>query len=518
MRGEWAWALAALAVGCAVRGEDMSEWRGPARSGMLGGSPRLLDALPAGGIPKAWAIAVPGGDGGNYSTPVGASDRAFVHVSWRKSRPIEERRLDRAAVRRLGEVPKNLPAALAAKIEAARLSAERRALAPAGLDGWVKSRVEAELSEEERKAFGKFAESRLRAGTNAVGAEAMAKIAAVEGRAFTNEAAMVRWLEAELPHAADRAAVSKIVARETAYREDVLLCVRLDNGEPVWKRGTTTVNSQRGANNTPCVRDGRVYFVGCGGAVYCLNAADGEEIWREPTAGRGAEDGSVTVADGKLILQGGGGVGVVALDAATGKLAWRNPAVTGDSNSPAVWRHAGKTYVIAAGPAIACLDAADGKMLWKVGGGKWTTPAVAGDTMAVMLAEKGFSLFRLALDGAVQVVTRPLTFRSCSPMTDGERAYVLARQTGWCFDAKTGAVLWEGFGNNDTYASPLAADGKLIGNHRQGIVVSEAATGKELYRASMKFGECVSCALVNGRLLARSDTELQCYDLRQRVP
>jgi outer membrane protein assembly factor BamB len=135
--------------------------------------------------------------------------------------------------------------------------------------------------------------------------------------------------------------------------------------------------------------------------------------------------------------------------------------------------------------------------------------------MAVMVSGKGVFVYRLNPGGAEQVTTHAMNFRACSAATDGKRVYALASGSGVCLDVETGEALWHNKGNNDTYASSTVADGKIICNHRRGLILYDAGTGKELGRAPIAFAACTTAGLVGGRLLARSGDRLTCYDLRK---
>lgn len=510
-----AWTAAATLAGTACA-EDLSEWRGAGRDGTVAGGPNLIEAMPTNGLKALWDVPIPGRDAGNYSSPVGADGRAYVHVSWLRMRPIETRRLNRDVRKRLGaEPPKELTAELAAQLEAARLGEERRALTGRPLDTWASEWIAANTGTNAAdKAVRTFAGDRLKRGANALSADGWVKLLSLGDVTFASQAELEKALAGAGLAADDARRIDGAMAKEESYREDTLVCVNLGDGTVAWQKAWPTVNSGRGASNTPCVRDGRVYFVGCAGTVYCLDAKTGETMWTADKAAGGQTDSSVTVTDGRLIVQSG--KGLLILDAASGKVLLHKGDIKSNSNSPSLWQTNGKTYVIAAGDTISCVDPADGRILWQVPGSKWTTPAVAGDTMAVAVSEKGVYVYRLSMAEPRQVAFVEVKSRSCSPVTDGQRVYVLARDTGFCLDAATGEELWRSGGNNDTYASPLLADGKLIGNHRRGLLVYDAATGKALGSADITFAECTSLGLVDGRLLARDDDSLACYDLRAR--
>jgi hypothetical protein len=55
--------------------EDWSEWRGPARNGVLKDSPPLMDRIEGDQLPLLCEVPLPPGNSPKYSSPVGASGR-----------------------------------------------------------------------------------------------------------------------------------------------------------------------------------------------------------------------------------------------------------------------------------------------------------------------------------------------------------------------------------------------------------------------------------------------------------
>ena len=501
--------LALLKAG--VWAEDWSEWRGPNRSGALKECPALMDSIPGEGLKELWKAEMPGGNSGNWSSPVGAGGKAYVHVSWAKKEPIEERKIDKGVVGRLGRFDKNAPAEIVAKIEAARVSEERKKVESKAVKGWSKKWVETNLNEEERKKYRRLAEDRLNRGDKAMSVDTLKKLHELGSKTFENQAELDKWISDTGLSEAETTELNKHVPKERQYRDDVLVCVDAGTGQVAWKKEFS--GGRGAASNTPCVDDGKVYFSAGSGVLYCLDAKTGDEIWKLDGAGKDAPNASLTVVDGKLIVPGKGGL--VARDAKTGDELWRCAEVKAQDNSPSVWVHGGKSYIIAAGGKIGCVDAADGKVVWTLPGNKWTTPAVSGDFMAFTASGKEMKVYKLSLEKAQEVAAFKQTSRSCSPIMDGKFAYCMARGDGVCIDAETGKEVWKGKGNNDTYSSPLLADGKILCNHRRGFILYEAATGKLLGQAAIGFGECMSLAIVDGKLLARDNSRLACYDLRK---
>ena len=508
--------MAGAAVECGA--DDWSEWRGPHKDGTLRECPPLLDAIPEGKLRKVWEVEIPGYTDGGLSSPVACGGLVYVHVSWLKHQPVTTRRFEQGALGiAFGNLPAQdkVPAEVEDKIEAARLSDERNAQTSRELPAWIKAWREANLTPEQDKELGNHALDRLRRGRETITPSSWRKVAAAANQTFPSQEAFGQWLEEQGIQGDDYELLMKAVPTTTPYRDEVLMCLNAADGSVAWERTYSSVRNDFGESSTPCVADGKVFFIGASGAVYCLNAATSEEVWVAPNVITGALcHSSPTVVEGRMIVHSTREL--VALDAATGAPVWRKEGLSCDSGSPALWQHEGKTYIIACGnKELACLDPADGNTLWTIPGSKWTTPAVNGDIMGLMIAEVALAVYQLSLTGAEELGRVPLTFRSCSPVVAGARVYALSSKKGLCFDAATRTVLWETEGTSDIYSSPILADGKLIASNAGSVLLYDAATGKRLARGSATFAECTSSGLVDGMLLARGKAGLVSYDLRK---
>ena len=297
--------------------------------------------------------------------------------------------------------------------------------------------------------------------------------------------------------------------------DDALLCVDVKTGKEFWRFRRPGGASKLGAPNTPCVRGGRVYFIGNAGILYCLDAESGKEAWRAEAGGgrQGAFSSSPFVVDGKVIVADRQ---ITAFNVSDGSKAWE-AAVAVSHGSPAIWRHGGRSYLVAGSVEIACVDAADGKVVWRVAGNKSAaSPVVSGEMLVMMFTYGNPFIYRLSLTGAEKVAEftiKPagLGHQSCTPAVDGTRVYGWDREKSFCYDLQKQAMVWEGEAPGDGKPSPIIADGKVIGNGRRRVLVLDAASGKTLLSAQAAVGSCTSCALVDGRLLVNTGSHLRCY-------
>jgi hypothetical protein len=309
--------------------------------------------------------------------------------------------------------------------------------------------------------------------------------------------------------------------------DDVVVCVNMTDGKEVWKFSRPGGSAKNGAPNTPCVADGKLYFVGSQCKAFCLDAATGKEVWATDLGVKGGTfSSSILLVDGKLIVAD---AKLMALDAKTGTKVWENANIKALHSSPALWKHQGKTYILAGQGnqkdktvwKTFCVDAATGQSLWDVAGGINGSPVVSGDILAMLYWDTGLKVYQLAPEGAKEIAgATPVTDdnQSGSPAVSRGRIYGFAAKEGFCYDTEKKDFAWK-IPLGAKGCSPIIADGKVIQFTGQSLKLLDAATGKDLGPA--KGGAKIaivghsSPALADGRLLVNAGTHLRCYDLRK---
>jgi outer membrane protein assembly factor BamB len=180
---------------------------------------------------------------------------------------------------------------------------------------------------------------------------------------------------------------------------------------------------------------------------------------------------SPAVVGGRVFF--GGEQAVYALDAASGEVVWKREVATHTESSPAVW--SGVVYYGATlgsegeYPArVWALDAATGETTWSTGvddGGVRTSPAVADGTVYVPA-----SSMRVCWGAGGD------DEQTCSGVTRG-RLYAL--------DAVTGEQRWHAPIETDTRSSPAVADGVVYVGSGNGIS-AVTADGEPLWRVDFE--------------------------------
>jgi outer membrane protein assembly factor BamB len=147
-----------------------------------------------------------------------------------------------------------------------------------------------------------------------------------------------------------------------------MYCLNRNTGKELWSYDDG--GNLKPVFSTPTIVDGRLYF-GEGFhqdrecKMFCLDAATGEEKWKFVTGSH--TESSPTVVNGKVYF-GAGDDGIFCVNAADGKEVWHYSGMHVDSN-PAV---VGNRLYAGSGvgdvyreTVVLCLDATDGAEIWK---------------------------------------------------------------------------------------------------------------------------------------------------------
>jgi outer membrane protein assembly factor BamB len=297
-----------------------------------------------------------------------------------------------------------------------------------------------------------------------------------------------------------------------------------------------------GPRATPVLAGGRVYTFGVLGLLHCLDLEKGTKIWSKdlnaiynvPPSFFGT--GTSPLLEGNLLLinVGGKDAGIVALNKDNGEEAWRATRDAASYATPVATTVDGVRHAIFfTRQGVVVLDPLKGTVRYQQ---KWrsridasvnaATPLVFGD-QAFFSAEYGTGalLLRLRKDGASEVWSggglMDNHYGTCA-YRDGILYGFHGRQEAGailrCVDLKTKKVRWdrEQFG----CGSMVLAEGNLIVLTERGDLVLVEAT-PEAYREKARANvfRALPCraqiGFANGRLYARDEGRLVCFDLRK---
>jgi outer membrane protein assembly factor BamB len=258
------------------------------------------------------------------------------------------------------------------------------------------------------------------------------------------------------------------------------LCIDAGTGKVLWEDknpapfDSVIFPAQRlgkAPRSTPLLYQGKLYVIGVGGVLSCLDARTGRALWRKdfskgfkiPMPVCGASLSPLIDGRALYIHVGHGDEGAfVALDKNSGAELWRMSGEGPGYTSPQLMRIGGKQQLVtAAHNSWIGLDSNSGKLLWSVKNRQnyfnhnSITPAIAGDVLYCGANQRPTTALRVKPAGGGFTAetlweTRDVTMSTSSPVLSGNRLYgVNEKRRGQVvvMDTATGRVLWACDGN-----------------------------------------------------------------------
>ena len=329
----------------------------------------------------------------------------------------------------------------------------------------------------------------------------------------------------------------------------VITALNID-GKILWqtKNGPVGKRSYPGSRGTPTVDRGKVYHLGPDGAVICLDAETGKEIWAlnvlKEFKGENCTWGlsESLLIDGKNVICAVGGeqTSIVALDSGTGKTVWTSRSA-GDKPgyaSPIVVEYGGLRQIVTAmSRSIVSVAADTGKLLWKFEHRVWldeniTTPVYHDGHIFVAGPGRGATLLKLNVTGqkcAVKTAWHNPKFdnQHGGVVLDGGYLFAHAKKGSrlMCVEFKTGKTMYsvshEASGRKS--AAMTFADGMLYVQN-DGNKVYLAPAVPDAFKPVSSFaifpggsGPLWAHPVVfGGRLYIRHDQIILAYDIRAK--
>lgn len=333
----------------------------------------------------------------------------------------------------------------------------------------------------------------------------------------------------------------------------IVVAVDERDGTLLWTTPLKSERRHRDSHSTPAVDGDRVYVLVSGGAIACLNAANGSVLWKKDCGkewqasppGYGYCGSPLVDGDRVIFAPGGKEAMLVALDKMTGEEIWR-AEVPGDGGveyaSPVISHGAGvKQYVQLFRRGVAGIRAEDGKFLWlygKVANGTANIPTCIATGDYVFCSSgygTGSALLKLSPEDGGGVKAEEVYFLRGNQLQNhhggmvlvGEHVYLgNGHNAGFptCVELATGKIVWGGKlrGPGDGSAAVVCADGNLIFRYQSGEVALIGATpeGYELkgtFRPEHVEDKSWSHPVVcHRRLFLREQDVLMCYDLAEK--
>ncbi len=317
---------------------------------------------------------------------------------------------------------------------------------------------------------------------------------------------------------------------------DVVYCFDALNGDPKWvyeyPEPLTPNMYEGGCNATPTIHDGKVYTLSKTGKAFCLDAADGKEIWKrklpfkKPTWGFASSP--VIVDD--LVIYNVGASGA-ALKKEDGKPVWKSADEKAGYASPVPFERNGKKYVaMFCAKDLKVLEAATGTEVMSY---EWKTsydvnaadPIVSGDEILITSGyNHGAALLKITDTGLEKVwENKKMRCQMSGPVLIDGYLYGIDDKQLACVDWKTGEQKWTE--KAPKKGSLCGAGDKLIVIGERGklyIAAASPAGFQELSSAQILKHQCWTMpVLSNGRIYVRDATKkgmnnLVCVDVQKK--
>ena len=293
-----------------------------------------------------------------------------------------------------------------------------------------------------------------------------------------------------------------------------------------------------GPRATPTWHAGRVYALGAGGELRCLDAGSGELLWRRNILEDGGADNlpwamaaAPLIVDDLVVVQPGGTTGwsVAAYDRTTGEIAWHALDDVQAYTSPMLVDIAGRRQIVTVTAERAVgLDAADGAPLWEY---PWTPPVVPNMAQPIVFGGNRVFLSAGYGYGAAVIEVQPAGGRftveeiwrnnrmknnfSSAVLHDGY-VYGMDEAILACVDAATGELQWKGgrYGHGQLL---LAGDHLVILTERGDLALVRATPERHeevAFSPALEGKTWNVPALAEGRLLVRNARQMAAFDLR----
>lgn len=282
---------------------------------------------------------------------------------------------------------------------------------------------------------------------------------------------------------------------------ETALCIDSKSGKELWRTKlnpapdvTGPAASHPGPRSTPCLANGKLYSLGAGGIVTCLDAGTGKVIWQNDKYNNVPQfytGSSPLVVEGACIVQLGdkeNGV-LVAFDAESGNEQWKLEGVPCSYSSPVLMKSFDNLLLVQAETHLLGVST-NGELLWKI-----ETPV-----------ERRF------YNCPTPVYHENIVF--VAGQGTGTRAYTITKEGDtWQTD-----LLWENSELGTSFNTPVVKDGYLIAHEaRLGkIFCLDIKTGKKCwmdettlnrFAALLDLGKAIVSLPATGDLIVFSPNE-----------
>jgi outer membrane protein assembly factor BamB len=334
-----------------------------------------------------------------------------------------------------------------------------------------------------------------------------------------------------------------VADRDALDTMDIFRCLRASNGEEVWAVREPSAGRLDYGNSpraTPLIHGDLAFLYNAHGTLICVKLADGEQVWKKNVLKEfdGYDAGnawgtasSPLIVDDKLIVNPGGAeASVIALVPATGELIWKTPGDYAAFASFIVGEFGGRRQLVGyEKAAIIGIDIATGKRLWRLAPPRANdfnvpTPIALDGRLLVTTENNGMRIYEF--DDASVIKPEPVAMNSDlapdthTPIVLGDRVFGvwLGMQ---CLDVKQNLKsIWleeeEAF---DDYAVLVGHGDRVLAISKFGeLILIDAKADKFSAVARRQVfeddpGVFSHPAFVGTRMFLRGSSEIVCLEL-----
>jgi outer membrane protein assembly factor BamB len=323
---------------------------------------------------------------------------------------------------------------------------------------------------------------------------------------------------------------------------EVALCLNALDGKELWKTSlnpspeiTGPAIGHPGPRSTPFITGGKVFLLGAGGIVNCLDASSGKVIWKNDSYTEVPQfytSSSPLVLNNLCILQLGGkdhGV-VVAFDANSGKESWKLEGIPTTYATPSLMKTSENILLVQSDTDL-CGVSTDGKLLWKIPCpviqrfSNATSPVFEGQNVFVTGQGTGTKLFSITKQGETwntkEIWTNAeLGVSFSTPVLKDGFLYGHEAKRGelFCLNAKTGEKAWADATPHNRFASITDAGKVLVSLPATGNLIIIEPNGTkyvELAKYKVADTETYASPILSGNNVFVKDKEmLTCWSLK----
>ncbi|MFC1563180.1 PQQ-binding-like beta-propeller repeat protein [candidate division KSB1 bacterium] len=317
--------------------------------------------------------------------------------------------------------------------------------------------------------------------------------------------------------------------------DEVIRCLDAGSGKELWQDRyaaqavTGPARSHPGPRSSPTVSDGKVFTLGVGGILSCLEIGTGKVVWRKDEFTKAVPQyftGMSPIIVDKMCVAHLGGKDngeIIAFDLATGKEKWK---WTGDGPayaSPVLLTvEDTKQVVVQTEKNIVSIDVADGGLLWQVPTPlqkrfyNCATPIVDGQTviytgqgqgtMAVTVQKQGNSFNVKELWSNEELGTAYNT----PVLKDGLLFGLSDRGRLYCMNASTGQIAWTDDTSHKNFGALLNAGSVILALPSESELIAFKPSGKEygeLARIKVADTPVYAHPVIGGNIIYVKDNE-----------